>query len=138
MKRGRPQFVHRTLLSITTLLLGVALLLTTGCTAPPMESPSESAAPWAEGQPWRQADSSVLYTPDALQEMAWVGQSPDDSTWYDSRNDQLAGVNAGLRTRVVRQRSVTHTHTNLGTSNGRVYDNSYSHTYTRRVEELAR
>lgn len=119
-----------------SLLLAVALL--TGCATPPMEHPSEAAVPWETDQPWQQAESSVLYTPDALQEMAWNNQDVDDARWYDSRNDSLDSVYAGQRTRIVSQRSVTYTATRQGTSRGRVIDNSYQNTYTRRVEELTR
>ena len=127
-------------LTLHLLGLGVllAVLLLTGCAAPPMESPSEAAVPWETDQPWRQVESSVFYTPDALDEMAWNNQSVDDIRWYDSRNDHLNSVYAGQRTRIIRQRSVTYTHSNQGSSHGRVIDNSYQHTRSRRVEESVR
>lgn len=103
-----------------------------------MEDGRAAANPWEQDQPWRQADSSVLFTTDALDEMAWVGQSPDDAQWYDTRNDQRIAVYAGQSTTLIQQRTTTYANTRLGSSNGRVFDNSYRHTYTRQVEELSR
>lgn len=123
------------------LMLLVTATLSVGCASsppPPMEDGSLSANPWEQDQPWRQADSSVLFTPAALDEMAWAGQSPDDVRWYDTRNDRRSGVYAGQSTQIVQQRTTTYSTTHLGSSNGRVYDNSYRHTHTRQVEEISR
>lgn len=133
----RPK-VRSVLHALSLLVVLTGLVITTGCTAPPMEGTGESAVPWEDDQPWRQVDSTVLYTPDALEAMAWAGHNPDVGRWYDSRNDQRGGVLAGQQTRIVFERSTTYSSTNLSSSGGNVYDNSHTHTRTRRVEERSR
>ncbi len=128
---------HRPEILSAGILLALAVMLAAGCSAPP---PREQAArPWEDGRPAdRQLASSVFHTRSAMQAMSQAGMDPDQLAWYDSRNDHLPAVQAGPQRILVRETSRTYSHDSYGTSNGRVRDNSFTHTYTRRVEETAR
>lgn len=126
----------RLAVGLKLMLCAISLATAVGCHQhKPMMHDDRAAVPWEEGQPWRQVESSVMLTPEAQMAMAEAGYDADAPAWYDSRNDQQAGVVAPNQTRVVYQRSVTYTRDYYGTSNGRVRDQSHTHTYNLRIEE---
>lgn len=115
------------------LLAGMSIWLG-GCQHRSVMQDDLAAVPWERDSPWRQADSSVMLTPDARLALRDAGWDMDAPAWYDSRRDELPGVTAPNQTQVVYQRSVTLTRDYYGTSNGRVRDQSHTHTYNLRIE----
>ena len=73
-----------------------------------------------------------------MQAMHQAGMTADQLAWYDTRNDHLPAVHAGSQQTTIRETSRTWSHDSFGSSNGRVRDNSFTHTHTRRIEETIR
>lgn len=124
---------RKSIFSLTALWLLACLAV--GCQSQQAVHPAgEAATVYETDGPWRQADSSVLLTPEALAWMDASGIDPDATAWYSSRNDRLPYVVSGSQSVIVDETAVTYSRSHFGSFGGQVRDNSQTHTYRRRIE----
>ena len=122
--------------SISSLIaLSLWACLAMGCQShQPVHPAGEAATVYETNGPWRQVDSTVLLTPEALAWMDAAGIDPDGVAWYSSRNDRLPYVVSGPQSVIIDETAVTYSRSHYGSFGGQVRDNSHTHTYRRRIE----